>query len=92
MSWSFLTNVVVFGTEVKGDRSSTWVALAVNHRPYLSMYCLCNALARQIAGNHQAATFVTIGQECKQHLHLLTAVLEVSDVIYVNRIIARELF
>jgi hypothetical protein len=44
---------------------------------------------RLIAGNHQAAAFVTIGQECKQYLHLLAAVLNVSDIIDDNRIIAR---
>jgi len=43
---------------------------------------------RQIAGNHQAATFVTIAQECKQHLHLPAAVLNVSDIIDDNTITA----
>jgi hypothetical protein len=43
---------------------------------------------RQIAGNHQAAALVTIGQQCKQHLHLLAAVLNVSDIIDDNRITA----
>jgi hypothetical protein len=31
---------------------------------------------------------VTIGQQCKQHLHLLAAVLSVSDIIDDNRISA----
>ena len=43
---------------------------------------------RQIAGNHQAASFITIGKKGKQHFHFLAALLDVSDVIDDDRIIA----
>jgi hypothetical protein len=43
---------------------------------------------RQIAGNHQTTTFVAIGHQYKEHLHLLTALLHVSNVIDDDRIMA----
>jgi hypothetical protein len=43
---------------------------------------------RQITDNHQTAAFVAIGHQCKEHLHLLTALLYVSDVVDDDRIIA----
>jgi hypothetical protein len=43
---------------------------------------------RQLAANHQTAALVAIGHQCKEHLHLLTALLHVSDVIDDDRIIA----
>jgi hypothetical protein len=43
---------------------------------------------KQITGNHQTAAFVGIDQQCKEHLHLLTALLHVSDAIDDDRIMA----
>ena len=35
----------------------------------------------QVAGQQDAATFVTMGQQCEENLHFLPALLNVADVI-----------
>ena len=41
----------------------------------------------QVAGEHDAAAFAALGQERKQHFHLVAVVLDVADVVENERVV-----
>ena len=43
---------------------------------------------RKVARDHEAASFVTVGQQRKEHLHLLLALLHVTQVVEDDRFVA----
>ena len=41
---------------------------------------------RQVAGEHDAAPFITVGQKSEQHFHLLLVLFNIPDVVNDDRI------
>ena len=48
------------------------------------------ARERQVARQHHAATLVALGQQAEQHLHLVTALLYVAQIIQDQDLVPRE--
>ena len=45
---------------------------------------------RQVAGDHHAASFVAVGHQGEEHLHFLTVLLDVTDVVDHQCIVASQ--
>ncbi len=46
----------------------------------------------QVAGDHDAAAFLALGQQREEHLHVVAAVLNISDVVEDERIVTGDAF
>ena len=46
---------------------------------------------RQVAGQHHAASFISLCQEREEHLHLFSAVLDISNIVKNHYLISRNL-